>query len=299
MDDEDQPTQKPGLFEVDEEAATRALERSLIQLDALLLAPAHVETGIGINFSTDQQSEPILLQSIDESTLLIGTSKFRSESLSMQFSMQIGLPGDSQLDLSIPFHSNRLTRSTSASGVLTSNLDDTSSGSGDFRIGFLKTITKERGYRPDLIALVAFDADTADNTNPAIGSGAEETTLGLNATKRQDPLAFTFGLSHTVANSDDEFQAGPVTQFSAGTVLAASPYTSLHIGFTQFHSGEFEIGGENIDGSSTIGATLQIGASSVLSKTIFMSGSVAAGLTDTGPDYSFSVILSKRFEIME
>lgn len=285
----------PGLFDVDEDAAVRALERSLIQADALLLSPGHVELGFGLGFGADLRSEPVLLQSAEDDGLFGGSVDTRLESLGAEVELQIGLPFRSQFGVAVPFNSNRLVSVTQASGAVAAERDATSTDFGDVRVAFLKTLFEERGGRPDLIALIAYDADTANSYVPPVGSGAAETTVGVNATKRQDPLVFTLGLSHTVSGSDRDFRPGSVTQLSIGTFLAASPYTSLRIGFAQRHIGNAEFDDEEIPGTGSLGASLQLGASSVVSKSVFLSADLSVGLTDVEADYRFTLRISRRF----
>ena len=291
------PAGPPGLFTVDEEAAVRALERSLIQADALLLSPGQLELGFGLAFGVDRRSSPVLLQDAGGGALFGGSVDTRLETLGADVELQIGLPFRSQFGIAVPLNSHRMLATTRSSGAVVAERDATSTDVGDVRVAFLKTLVQERGARPDLIALLAYDADSASDLEPPVGSGAAETSLGLNATKRQDPLVFTAGLSHTVSSSDRGFRPGAVTQLSIGAFLAASPYTSLRMGFTQRHVDDAELDDEALLGTDGISASLELGASSVVSRSVFAAADLEVGLTGVEADYRFALRLSRRFDV--
>lgn len=300
--DEPEPESKPGLFEVDEEAATRALERSLIQLGALLLSSGHAELGVDFSYGFNSRSSPVLIDFTDpeteEVTTTVGTVVGERRNYGLILDWRFGLPGDTQLDFSIPIENSTNTSNTFFAGSSIGNESETVGGLDDISISLLKTLLKEKGRRPDVIGRFTFNSDSGmEDQGVEIGSGTNEYTLGLSATKRQDPLVFTYGLSHTISSSVSGFTAGTVTQLSLGTVLAASPYTSLKLSFDQITVGKSDLEGESIDGSGANIGIFSIGASSVISRTLFVSANVGIGLSDNANDYSISIGLTKRVKI--
>jgi len=292
----------PGLFAVDEEAATRALERSLIQLNALLLAPGRAELGFDMGFGFDSQTSPILIELIDEATgessSGVATTRSARRSYTLSADLRFGLPGDTQIDLGIPVEVSTDTRTTQFGGAILDNSSSTISGVADIQLSLLKGLVQERGRWPDIIARFSIDTDSASSGDgESVGSGSNEYTLGLTVTKRQDPLVFTFGLSHAISASVDDFTAGPVTQLSMGTVLAASPYTSLRFSFDQVVVGESSFEDQDITGSGTNLGVLSLGVSSVVSQFTFVNASLGVGLTDSGTDYSISIGISRRLDL--
>jgi len=167
---------------------------------------------------------------------------------------------------------------------------------GDYSVGFTKALFYEKGRIPDLLFNLRFDGDSGRESGALrTGSGANELTVGFNATKRQDPLVFTFAVSHSVAENVDGFEAGSVSRLSVGTLLAASPYTSLQLEFDQAFIRESSLDGVTLaDTDASIGSML-IGASSVLTKSLFLSAGLRVGLTENATDYQFSLGLSRRF----
>ncbi len=291
------PPAKPGMFEVDEEAAVRALERSLIQLNALLLSPRRAEATVSFDYSYNADAEPVLVSVEDTETDTavdqVGQLQSEVENSTITLDLKFGLPYDSQINVSLPIEFVDQDVAVVAPGGQSGGQGSTNDGVGDFSITVDKTVAVEEGARPDVIASVTYDSDSGKS---GIGSDAAEWTLGLRATKRQDPLVFTAGLSQTFAQkADDGFQAGDVTQFSIGTLLAASPYTSLQFLFNQALIGEAELNGQPIVNSDTNIANFSAGVSSVVGEDTFLNVQLSMGLVDRANDYRLSFSLAKQF----
>ena len=297
-------TRPPGSFDIDEEAATRALERSLVQINALLLPPGKMELSLAIGFSSDATNTPIIITVADPDDAsqvinTLGVAQFENRNYDAALSASIGLPYDAQLSLNLPFTNKNLFTST----VLQSETSEQSSpsidGFGDVGLSFLKTIVKEKGRRPDIIARFSVDLDTGDTNESGLntGSDAVEYTIGLSATKRQDPLVFSYQLSHTVPERKNDFKAGDVTQLSLGAILAASPYTSIKLSFSQSIVGKSEFGGAEIERANRAPASISIGTSSVVGRSVFIYSDVTAGLNDTATDYRISLGFSRQISV--
>lgn len=281
--------ERPGLLEVDEEAATRALERSLIQQNALLLAPGRAEIGLDFSFGYDARfapGSPDLSDTVRSETTIYGLAA----------DLRYGMIGDMQIELMVPLTSTTTDDSGIRNDGTSAENGSTRAGLGDLRISLLKTLSKEKGSWPDVIARLTYDADNGQSARGRTsGTGAEEILFGLNATRRQDPLVFTYGLSHTVAREKQGFKPGSTTQLSIGTALAASPNTSLRFDFDQVFVEEAETDGSSIEGSDSTQGILTIGASSVVSQLSFLTVAVSAGLTEPATDYAVSLGYSHRF----
>jgi hypothetical protein len=215
----------------------------------------------------------------------------------LNFGIKYGLPGDAQVSLSIPFEILDSESVARVDGVSAGSESQSLSDIGDYSIGFTKALYYEKGRMPDVLLNVSFDGDSGrDSGSQQTGSGADEISVGINLTKRQDPLVFTLAASHTVADTVDDFKAGSTSRLSVGTLLAASPYTSLQFEFDQVFVDESEFDGATLaDTDATIGS-LSIGASSVLSQTVFVSAGLRFGLTEAATDYQFSLGVSLQFD---
>ncbi len=287
----------PGQFEVDEESAQRALERTLVQSGALLLQSGQIDLETSLSLARNQQSVPAFINT--DTGLLAASEEHRDSTLGAAFHLRIGLPFESQLELGLPYKyidSTSITRVGFQAASQRSTYDD---GIGDIVIGMAKTLLKEKGRRPDLIARLSWDADNGDTNKQegsrGIGSGHNELSGSLTVTKRQDPLIFTGNLRYEYAKSKHNTQPGESIGLTIGTVLAASPETSIRLALNQTFISETKVNHQKVIGSERVIASLSLGASSVLNRGSFLNASVDMGLTEEATDYSLNIAYIKRF----
>lgn len=280
---------KPGLFTVDEDAAERALERSLVLLDALLLDPGKIDIGLDFSYGVNTRLQPTFIEVTDEQSGdvsdAIGIIEEKNTTIGIIVDWRMGLPSDSQINLSFPFFTTSSDTQVRFSGSSIDSQSESDEQTGDYSVGFVKTILKERGRRPDIIASATYSG---------AASGPSEVTLSVNTTKRQDPLIFTASASVTESERLDGFRAGRRSRLSIGTILAASPYTSLQFSFDQTFISSSTFNGEKITGTGLEVANATIGVSSVVSRDVFFNASVAFGLTELAQDYVMSLGISRR-----
>jgi hypothetical protein len=178
--------------------------------------------------------------------------------------------------------------------------DGSGQGLGDLSVGLAKTLLRENGgWWPDLVARVTWDTDTGNTTDNdvAIGGGFHELRGSLSAIKRQDPLAFVGGVSYETTLEDDNVKPGDELGFNIGTVLAASPETSLRLALGQRFIDEARVDGERINGSDRVVGTATFGASVVLGRGVLLDVAADIGLTDDAPDYAARASLPIRFNL--
>ena len=108
---------------------------------------------------------------------------------------------------------------------------------------------------------------------------------------------FVANIGYEKTFEDDDVEPGDEFSFTIGTVLAASPETSLRLILTQQFVRDLEVDGSNVDGSDQVIGTLSIGAAAILGRGVLLDGSLAVGLTDDGPDYAVRVSLPIRFDL--
>ena len=290
----------PGQFEVDEEAAERALERTLVQEGALLLLYGQIEFQPSFTYTRSENDEAIFVNTIDEegneSDDFITKRKVRRDILNTSFAMRAGLPFNSQLELSIPYqYVDGSTISELPANVNRDDEKNSDSGQGDIRVGLAKTLLREDGWWPDIIGRVTWDSATGEDDIGGLSNGFHEAIGSLTFLKRQDPLVFISSAGYQKVFEKDDFKPGDQLDFSIGVVLAASPETSLSFFLSQSLVNESETGNEKIQGSDENLGTLSIGASSVIGRGIFVNLSVDIGLTDDASDYSVGLSMTKRF----
>jgi hypothetical protein len=284
---------------VDEKAAERALERSLTQAGALLLAPGEVESEPSLLYVRRDQEGPLL---VSAGGTVVTTTRLRANELEAAIDVRIGLPWDSQLELGVPYrYEQRSTVAQTAaasglSGISEDSIDDT--GFGDLRVGLAKTLLREGGWWPDLVARVEWDTDSGQERGGIpLGSGFNEVTASLIALKRQDPLAFVVGVAYRTAFEDGRVEPGDEIFVSLGARLAASPDTSLSASLDQTFAKEVKLDGRAIPGTDRVSTVLTFGASSILGRGVLLSLSGGVGLTDDAPDYFVNLSLPVRFDL--
>jgi hypothetical protein len=286
----------PGTFAVDPEAAERALERTLVQTGALLLPLGAVDVEPGFTYVRRETTAPVLFEEISlegDSFTNVARQDLRENDLTGALGLRLGLPWASQFELSVPFVYKDQSRV-----FLNTEESADALGLGDVSVGLAKELVRERGWRPDLLARVTWGADTGQEKDGIeLGSGFHSITGSLTALKQQDPLAFFASGFYRTSFEKDDVEPGDEFGFTIGTVLAASPDTSLSVSLQQTFSRELKVGGRLFPGSDQVSGILAVGASSVLGRGLLLSVNAGVGLTDDAPDYFVGVSLPIRFNL--
>jgi Putative MetA-pathway of phenol degradation len=288
---------EPGQVVVDEKAAQRALERTLVQTGVLLLPPGQAEITPSFAYTRSEQEAAVALPS--DGTTIVGNQSLRRDIWDADLGLRFGLPYDSQLELGLPY--SFVDQSTVANSGFTAigEQNDSGSGWGDLTLGLAKTLAREEGWRPDLIGRVTWDTGTGERFDDDVflGGGRPALTFQLNATKRQDPLVFAGALGYTKAFEKDRFRSGDEVGYALTAFLAASPETSLRFGLSQSFVDEAEFQGNRLRGSDFVSATLNLGASTILGVRTLLDVGAEIGLTDESPDFTVQVSLPIRFDL--
>lgn len=288
---------RPGSFEVDEDAAQRALERTLTERGALLLPQGAYTVTPSLGFARNEQDSAQIVDITNSATGATGpglvNSALRRNEFTARVDLRAGLPWESQLEVGLPYQYVRSSRRD----PFGSDFRDTGSGLGDVTLGLAKTLTHEKGAIPDLIGRVTLNTGTGRRSDGqvALEGGYRALSAELVALKRQDPLAFFAGASYSHVFERDNVRPGAVANLTLGTVLAASPATSLQFGFTQTYRRKQEANGATLPGSDQTYGTLNIGAASVVSRDMMLLVSTSVGLGSDAPKYGFNVSLPITF----
>lgn len=290
------PKGAAGTFDVDEEAAQRALERTLTQSGALLLPARMVTVTPSLAYTRRETTETPIPATITAGGVtfpaLVNTRNRRNE-VTGRLGLKVGLPFESQLELDLPYtHVNQsvvtdFNGESSASG----------NGSGDLTLGLAKTLLREHGWRPDLIGRLIYGAGTGKLQDGPVflGGGFRQAQVELVALKRQDPLAFVGSVYYNRPFEKDQLRPGDAFGFSVASLLAASPATSLQMGFSQTFRKETEEGGIKRPGSKSASGLFSIGASSILARDIMLNTQLGIGLGNDAPKYTFVISLPITF----
>jgi Putative MetA-pathway of phenol degradation len=292
------PTQAPGQFEVDEEAIERALERTLVQEGVLLLPFGQVEIEPSFTYTRRESDVPTFV-AVGGDTF-VGEQEVKRNEFEMGAMLRVGLPFDAQIEAGVPYNYVDESVDTTVGGAPRNSNSESGHGLGDVSVGLAKTLLREgAGWWPDVIARVTWDADTGKTRDNGVflGGGFNELSGSLSAVKRQDPLAFVGSVSYAKTFENDDFEPGDEVGFSLGTVLAASPETSLSFFFNQTFADDSKFDGDTINGSDQVVGTFSIGAATILGRNTLLSITGEIGLTDDAPDYAIGASLPIRFDL--
>jgi len=280
----------PGSFEVSEETAERALERTLTQTGALLLPSGRAQVEPFFSYARRETNNIPFFRNVGNQ-LFLENSKVRRNEFTAGVATLLGLPFDSQFEFSVPYRIVHRSIDTTEQG-LPKDKSTTGSTIGDLSIGVAKTLVREGAWWPDLVGRVTWDTNTGEKNDNHVdlGYGYNELIGSLTAVKRQDPLAFVGGFAYQKAFEDNNFKPGDQYTLSIGTILAASPETSLNLTLQQNFIRRSEFRGNTTPGSDFVQSIFYIGATSILGRSVSLSISGGIGLTDNSPDYVVNVI---------
>jgi hypothetical protein len=298
-----------GSFVVDEEAAERALERTLVQTGALLLPFGLAEIQPYVNYGRFDNDQPVLLRDAAGNIDAVANIQTRRNDIETGVFSRLGLPFGAQLELGIPA---RITNASNVVGIINRETENTTYMLGDIRVGLAKTLLRESTWLPDIVGRITWDTDTGKRQTLSTASlgglaGAaggvgtltsfNELNFSATALKRQDPLAFTSTVGYRKTFAKDGIEPGDVYSFALGATLAASPQTSLSLGIQQSFIGNTRIFNNSIPGTDTINSVFTFGASSIIGSRLFFSTVAGIGLTKHAPDYFISVAIPLRFDV--
>jgi hypothetical protein len=288
-------TQGFAKLEVDEQAAQRALERTLVQGGALLLPTWQMEFGPSFSYSLNQFDFPALIP--DGGEVLLGSTEVERTVFTTNLDVRIGLPFDSQFELGLPYQwADDETRTRILGAPFGQTENRSGDGVGSLRVGLAKTFMRERGWRPDVVGRVTWDTGSGDRTDNDIflGGGFESVSASLTFIKRSDPMVFLGSVSYQTFEEDDDVEPGDQFAFSVGTALAVSPSSSLFATISNQFLAETEFNNDKIDGTDITAVALNLGASTIVARGILLNLTTGIGISEDAPDYSIGLSGSVR-----
>lgn len=284
------PKRAPGELEVDEEAAERALDRTLVATGALLIPFGQFEVAPSLIYTRRERDNIPLPQ--DPS---LETSVTRNEVVGA-IGLNLGLPWDSQIETTIPV---TWVQQNTILDLGTQRISEDRSGTafGDITVGVATTVLRESKYLPDLVGRVTYDSASGQTTVSQIstGFGYRSIRYGLTAVKRQDPLAFVAGVQYEqVVSPEQNIRPGNTFGFSMSALLASSPSTTLRLGFLTSFQDDAKISGRTIADSNSVSASLVIGTSTLLGRGLLLDISGGVGLTNSSPKFFLNASIPLR-----
>jgi hypothetical protein len=280
-----------------DEGGLTALERTLVREGGLLLPEGVIEVEPSLSYLYQESARGVSV--LQDDGIVTEQANVREDNVEASVTARIGLPWDSQLELTVPY--NFIDERVNVVGT---ELGRDTHGFGDINIGLTHQLVRERGWVPDVLAAVAWTANTGkgdpnESDGLAIGSGYHSLQAGLTFVKSQDPIVFFGGLNYLARLSEDtsagRLDPGDGVALRLGTALAASPYTSLRFVVSHTLAGKTSIDGQDAAGSDTRAASFEIGGGTVLGDSTLLDVSATIGITDDAPDFQFAVSLPTRF----
>ena len=281
-----------GMLDVDELAAERALERTLVDVGAVLLRTGQAELSPSFQFSRSSGDFPF----IANGTAVV--SRAERNRFAFGLGLNLGLPFDSQFELDVPFDVVHEQRKFAVGGGAAGSRGETGRALGDISIGVAKTLLREDGgWQPDLVGRFTWDAATGQRSDGDVFLGGGFNTLRgqLVAIKRQDPIAFVGAVGYAYTFEDGDLQPGQQFNLSLGATLALSPETSLTASLNQTYIDEFKRDGSSVDGSDQLAASFSFGGSAIIAPRTLLRLTSSIGLTDDAADYAVRASVAYRF----
>ena len=281
-------------LEVDEDAAERALERTLVQEGALLLAAGIVEVTPSFTYTYNEFEFPSVVGGA------LGSTEVERSIFETALDFRLGLPWDSQVELGLPYRWVDQEIRENIGGVPQQANSETGHGLGDFTVGLAKTLVREGDYWPDVVARAEWDTGTGDKVDNGVALGGGFQSLGgtLSLLKRQDPLAFFGSAGYRTFFESDDVDPGDAISASLGVALAVSPESSLSASVANQFFSETEVGGNKVDGSDFTSSVLNLEASTILGPSTLLSVFTGIGITDDAPDYTIGIAIPIRTDAL-
>jgi hypothetical protein len=266
-----------------------------VSTGALLVPFGQVE--VQPTFQYTRREEDVTTPVRIDTSVSFPTTKVKRNELTGTLNLRGGLPWNSQLEFGFPY--NYAQQDEVLNVTPRRSQDRSGSAFGDLSVGLAKTVIRESGWRPDLIARVTYDSNTGqkNNNDVPLDGGINQLIGEVDLLKRQDPLAFVVSGFYQRTFEDNDIKLGDQFGASLGAFLAASPETSLRFQLQQTFANDTKVNGQVINESDVVQGTMIIGASSLLGRNVLLDVSGGIGLTSDAPDYFIQVALPIRFNL--
>ncbi len=276
------------------EDLSRALERALVREGGLVLPPGVVELEPRYRYQHRSTNRLELVSIAGQPQVAQVDRKLDASQLSL--GLRLGLPWSSQLELLLPYASNR--QRTVAAGSFLSV--ESASGFGNTEIGLTKQLFTEPGGFGLLASLRwVGQADANPDSTVAAGSSFGSVQGGLLFVTRRDPVVYFGALSHSLGQrrriAGALIDPGNATGLRAGAIVALSPDTSLRLGFEFSRTADARLDSVVVAGSGKVQGEFSTGFSFVLTPRVLLGMEAGLGLTPNSPNFRVGLSLPFRF----
>jgi len=285
----------PGQFTVNPEAAEHALERALVQTGAGLLGPWQAELVPSLTFQHNDISRPDQVVLTTTPSLLVAERRVRTTQIEAAGLLRLGLPWDSQVEVSLPYDYKSLSNTDRLSGAGLFDQISDAAGFGDPSLTLTHQLLAEREWRPNLFLSGSWNSNLGQTEkNLPLGTGFDEFKVGLTATKRQDPLVFTSSFSYQASLENKGVQPGDQYTTSLGMLFAVSPETSLQFSQQITFVKPFYVRNLKVPGSDQFSGIFNAGVLSILGPGLVINFLASMGETPDAPDLTLQLSMPIR-----
>jgi len=274
------PTESEEAAVADEGA--RALERALVREGGLVLPPKVIEVEPRLEYSY-RGIQGLNLVTINGFPQVV-QQDLRGDKFEASLAVRAGLPAKFQAEVRVPYVWIDQNRATST--ILSES--ERVSGWGDVELSLTKQIRTAR--RGGVLGSLVWKSTTGEHELGRLspGSGFPSLQAALNVVTREDPLVFFLSPSYTWVfereKSGLDVDPGDAIGLKAGTLLAASPETSLRGSFELSRVARTRIGGQHVSGSDTTIGLLELGLAKTLTRRTLLDIQLGIGITPDAPD---------------
>jgi BMFP domain-containing protein YqiC len=276
-----------------EDEGSRALERTLVREGGLVLPRGviEVESRLQYTYRGTQGLNVVVVNGVAQ----LAQQDVRRNDLEASVAVRRGLPGSLQVEARLPYVWIEQNRATSGAGSQSEGV----SGWGDVELGLTKQLATER--KGGLLGSLVWKSITGNHELGSLspGSGFPHLQAALTAATREDPLVFLVTASYIWVfkrgRSGTDVNPGDAVGLKVGTVLAASPETSLRASFELTRSGRTRIAGADVAGSDTTVGILEVGLAKTLTRRTMLDVQLGIGVTPDAPDFRLRLALPIRF----
>lgn len=282
-----------------EELAKHALERLLVTTGNVLLPAGYFEVEPGFLYVRTEESSPAVFTD-NTGAVYVAEQRVNQDELNLSAQLRLGLPGDMQLEVDVPYERVQGERLTEVNLAPQTYSSASFGGLGDIIPGIAKTLLSEGVDRPNLVARLSWYTDTGRSDVAKglyTGSGYDAVRLSLLATKRQDPLVFLGGPFYERSFKEHGVRQGDQIGGEFGVALAASPQTSLRVVLDQTFIRDTERQKMVVAGTEQNIGVITFGASTTLQAGVFLDFVIQAGVTHDAPTLGAGIDFSMRFHL--
>ena len=273
----------------------RALERTLVRTGGLVVAKGTFELEPRLQYSY-RGFEGLRIVTVGGISQIAPQDISRNQ-LEASVALRAGLPWSMQAEIRVPYvwaYEDRATLSAARESERVSGL-------GDIELALARQFVDERPGRPALLGSLNWKSATGDHELGRLspGSGFPQLQGALTAVMRQDPLVFFGTASYAYVferqRSGTDVDPGDSIGLKVGSLLAASPETSLRAAFDFTRSGRARVSGSSVAGSDATVGILEIGLATLLGARTLLDVELGIGVTPDAPDFRVRLALPIRF----